>query len=171
MKKPPLLPFETLRRVLRLARFNGTVMLVIAGTFALGSASTHDIFSTVVGLLIAAAGAMEMHGAAVLKHGAARGMNWLVASQLYLIVVVLGYVTYGLQHIDVSVMKPLLSAEQTNAIVQTGYTVDAALRLTATACYVIFAVATVIYQGAMTLYYVRRRAAVQAALLDLAMPE
>ena len=41
--KPPLLPAETLRRVLRVAKMNGSSVLVISGLFALVSAAGHDL--------------------------------------------------------------------------------------------------------------------------------
>jgi len=55
MKAPPLLPEETLLRVLRVARLDGLSVLVIAGVFALISALAGDGVGAVVGLLVAGA--------------------------------------------------------------------------------------------------------------------
>jgi hypothetical protein len=168
MKKPPLLPAEALRRVVRMARFNGTGILVVAGAFALGSASTHDTMGTAIGLLIAAAGAMELHGATLVQRGEERGMNWMIGGQFYLMAVVFFYVGLRLNHVDTSVFAPLLSLtdEQRQAIAQAGLTIDQFLHGVYVATYTIFGVATLIYQSAMVFYYRRRRPAVTAALRD-----
>ena len=62
MQQPPLLPEEALIRVLRLARFDGTGVLVLSGTFAVMAALGRDVPFAVIGLLGAAAGAVELHG-------------------------------------------------------------------------------------------------------------
>ena len=53
MRAPPLLPEETLFRVLRLARFNGLSVLGIAGFFAVISAAAQDVPGALVGVLVA----------------------------------------------------------------------------------------------------------------------
>jgi hypothetical protein len=45
-KAPPVLPEETLRRVLRVARFDGAGMAAVAGLFALVAAAAHDAKAT-----------------------------------------------------------------------------------------------------------------------------
>ena len=57
MQQPPLLPAETLVRVLRLAKFDGLSVLLIAGVFALLAATAGDFSGALVGLLAAGAGA------------------------------------------------------------------------------------------------------------------
>src|SRR5678816_1370684 len=89
MQQPPLLPEETLARVLRLARFDGMGALVLGGMFALFAAAARDFPFAAIGLLAAGAGAVELHGAALLRQGDRRGMQWLVASQPYLLLVIL----------------------------------------------------------------------------------
>ena len=110
-RKPPLLPAETLRRVVRTAKFDGTGILVISGAFALASASVHDVTGAEVGLLVAAAGAMELHGAGLIRNGERRGTDWLVASQLFLLAIILGYVGWRLQRMDIAPMRALLTGE------------------------------------------------------------
>jgi hypothetical protein len=166
MKKPPLLPTEALRRVIRMAHFNGYGVLVVAGAFALGSASTHDTTGTAIGLLVAGAGAMELHGASLVRRGAESGLNWMIGSQFYLMAVVFFYVGMRLHHVDISVLEPYFTDEQRQAIAQAGLTTDQFLRGVYVATYAIFGVVTLIYQSAMALYYRRRRPAVSAALRD-----
>ncbi len=164
MRAPPLLPEETLFRVLRLARFNGLSVLGIAGFFALLSAAAHNIPGAAVGVLVAGAGALELHGAGLLRQGDDRGTTWLVSSQLYLLVVVLVYVAFRLNHIDIEPMRQILTAQQRETIAMAGFTDDQFLRLVYTLSTSVFGVVTFFYQGGMAFYYHRRRAAITAAL-------
>ena len=68
-KTPPLLPEETLARVLHIARLDGWSVLGVAGLFALLAASIGDLRGAVVGVIIAGAGAGGLHGVALLRHG------------------------------------------------------------------------------------------------------
>src|SRR5580700_100147 len=65
--QPPKLVSEILRSVLRVARFDGVSVLVLAGFFALVSAASGDVSGAAFGLLIAAAGAIELHGMGLLR--------------------------------------------------------------------------------------------------------
>lgn len=165
---PPLLPAYALRRVTHIARLDGLGVLTIAGLFALASALLHDEVGTAIGLAVAGAGAIELHGVALLRHGAERGMHWLVGSQILLLVVVLGYVALRLWHVDITAMRPLLSSAQQQVIVQSGLSVDQFLRTVYKATYILVGIATLLYQGGLTIYYQRRRAAVAAALREFA---
>lgn len=164
LKAPPLLPSETLPRVLRLARANGTMVLVIAGLCALFAAAGHDILGTVIGLLVAGSGAVELHGATLIRGSEGRGMNWLVASQLCLWALILGYVLFEMLRGGFGLMFPPevveLYAERL------GTTVASVRESFSTIMGISLAIGTTAYQGGLTLYYVRRRAAVQAALHD-----
>jgi len=165
--QPPKLVSEVMRRVMRVARFDGISVLCLAGFFALVSAASGDVSGAAFGLLIAAAGAVELHGMGLIRSADRRGMSWLIGSQLYLMSVVLGYVGYRLANPD---SDPILRAAKTalsDEIRQAG--MDPAqfmaefpkeLRL------LYFAVAglTILYQGGMALYYMRRRGAVEAAI-------
>src|SRR4051812_10242830 len=68
-KIPPLLPHETLIRVLRLATLDGLVVLMIATAFALASALGRDFSGAIIGLLIAGGGATELHGVTLMRRG------------------------------------------------------------------------------------------------------
>ena len=167
--KPPILPSETLRRVLRLARFDGMSVLIVAGGFALLSGASGDVSGAVVGLLIAGAGAIELHGVTLLRAGE-NGMKWLVSSQLYLMATILGYVGYRLANPNVAWMLPYVTGEAAEPIIQAaqqqGMTVEQALIGAMSLFYLMVAALTVVYQGGMAVYYLRRRAAVEAALQE-----
>ncbi len=164
--KPLLSPTEVLRRVIRAARFDGMSVLGLSGAFALLSAASRDVSGSVIGLLIAAAGAIELHGSALLRAGRGNGMRWLVSSQLYLLATVLGYVAVRLSNPDISVIRPVVTAELAEQIKQAGMTVDQFLLEFLRLFYFSVAGATLLYQGGMTLYYLRRRSAVEAAMLE-----
>jgi len=164
MKTPPLLPEETLHRVLRVANFNGMSVLAVSGMLTLAVASTGNYVGAVIGLLIAASGAFELHGAGLLKAGDARGMQWLIASQPYMLVVVLGYCALNLVGYDPALVQAAMTKELRSAIAQAGYEEGVFLRMMYVTTYVVFALVTFIYQGLMTLYYSRRRSAVAVAL-------
>jgi uncharacterized protein (TIGR04145 family) len=164
MKTPPLLPEETLHRVLRVANLNGLSVMAIAGMVTLAVASTGNYIGAAIGLLIAASGAFELHGAGLLKAGNARGMRWLIGSQPYLLVIVLVYCAMRLASFDPAMLQHAMTDEVRTAIEQGGYNEEQFLRTVYFTVYVVFAFLTVIYQGLMTLYYYRRRTAVEAAL-------
>lgn len=169
---PPLLPGETFARVLRIARFDGLSVLGFAGFYALLAAAAGDIRGAIVGVVIAGGGAIELHGVALLRHGTARGVDWLVASQIFLLIALLGYCAFRLTHLE---MEPLRAAFQSAlqsplmqklwaANQEAGRTEEEFLRQVYSTTYVCLAIAAVAYQGGMTAYYLRRREPVTRAL-------
>jgi len=176
---PPLLSTEILKRVLRLAKLDGAGVLALAGAFAMGSAALGDYKGALIGVLIAGAGAIELHGVALLNGGESRGVNWLVGSQLYLLVTVLCYVGWRLANYDPVQMRqfaePLLQNPETQAkLVEAGATPEDLLRMVRVLYnvgYAAVAVLTLIYQGGMMRYYRRRQAAITSALAEIHPPE
>jgi hypothetical protein len=164
-KRPPLLPTEALRRVLRTSRVDGTSMMLIAGVLALAAAASHDLAGTTVGLLVAGAGAVELHGSTLVGHAQPRGMRWLVASQLYLMLVIFGYVFFQSHHGGFDIINSHLSDDLIQQVAtQQGISATQVRRELATELYFLIVLGTVLYQGGMTFYYLRRRPAVEAAL-------
>jgi hypothetical protein len=172
--KPPRPPAETLARVMRIAKFEGSSVLVICGALALASAVMGDFAGALIGVLIAGAGAFELHGAGLLKAGEPRGVNWLVGSQLYLLATILGYVGWRLASYDPALVRQLLepvlrTPEMRAKLSESGLTEVAMLEGVRQLYHAFFgavAVGTLLYQGGMALYYHRRRAAVAAALAE-----
>lgn len=169
--KPPLLPAEVLRRVVRVSMLDGISVLVVAGLCALVSASWRDVPGAVVGLLVAGAGAIEMHGAGMLRSGDGRGMRWLYWGHFQIGLCMMVYIALRVSSPDIATMQKAVTpevAEQLKQISeQTGMTVDQMLVSFMRIVYFSLAAATVIYQGGMTIYYSRRQAAVAAAILEL----
>ena len=165
MQQPPLLPEETFARVVRIARFDGMGALMLGSFFAIAAAATGDVPFAVVGLLAAGAGAVELHGVALLRQADSRGMNWLVASQPFLLLVILSYCGLRLTYIEMPELPDNWRAMLTVSSHRLGMTVEEYFawlnRLTA----MVVAVVAIVYQGAMTWYYLRRRGAVERALV------
>jgi hypothetical protein len=167
--QPPLLPVVTLTRLLRLAKLDGTGVLALSGAFALASAAMGDRLSAVIGLLIAGAGAFELHGAGLLREREARGLRWLVASQIYLMIAVLAYVVLRLFSYDPAFINYALTADTRSNLLEIGYTegdIAGLVRQIYCLIYAVIGFVTVLYQGGMALYYWRRKAAVAAAFAE-----
>jgi hypothetical protein len=166
MKQPPL-PSEVLHRLLRVARFDGASVLGLAGAFALVSAAAHDVVGAAIGLAVAAAGAIELHGVSLLRGGRPAGLRWLVSSQLYLMSVMLGYVAFRLSHLDISELRWTVTPEMAEQVRQLNMTVDQFLFLTMRCTFAAVGAVTILYQSGMIVYYLRRRAAVEVAVQEL----
>ena len=164
MQQPPLLPEETLVRVLRLARFDGMGAMVLGGMFALFAGAARDFPFAVIGLLASGAGAIELHGAALLRQGDPRGMRWLVASQPFLLAVILCYCALRLWLVEIPPVPEAFQNLFAMSARQWGMTIEeyqqALNRLTAVAV----AIVATGFQGGMMLYYLRRRTPVYQAL-------
>lgn len=173
-KAPPLLPAESFERVLRTARLDGMSVLVIASLFALLSASIRDFSGAAVGLLVAGAGAVELHGAGLLRGGELRGMRWLIGSQIFLIVVILGYVAIRLTSYDEAYVRTLITPDIEARLREAEIDTSEFLPMLKRTYYIAYAavgVLTIAYQGGMMLFYRRRRAAVAAALEEFDFTE
>lgn len=164
MKGPPLLPEEIYQRVLRLARFDGLSVLVIAGGFALLAASMGDYVGAAIGLLVAGAGAIELHGVTLLRHSEPRGMRWLIGSQFFLMFSVLSYCAVRLVHPELTPLRAAVTDEMRAQLEVIGWNVEQFTKLVYRLTYLAVALATIVYQGGMAFYYQRRSAAVGLAL-------
>ncbi len=165
--KPPPLPAETLRRVIKIARLDGMSVIVVAGLSALLAAAMGDLVSAIVALLVTAAGCGEWHGAKLLRRSDIRGLDWLVRSQLYLLSVILSYAVTRLASYDPEYVRSLVTPEMNQIFQQAGLSLDDIMPMVRTAFYATYgtlAVVTLIYQGGLALYYRRRAAIVRTAL-------
>jgi hypothetical protein len=93
-------------------------------------------------------------------------MSWLISSQLYLMLILVIYATVGYVRHDITLWRQAVTPESADAIRQMGKTVDEVLLLMVRFTYAGVAAATVLYQGGMAIYYLRRRQAVEAAVLE-----
>ena len=164
MQQPPLLPEETLVRVVRIARFDGLGALVLGGLFAISAAAARDVPFAAAGLLAAGAGAVELHGVALLRQGDARGMNWLIGSQPFLFLVILGYCGLKLMYLELPVLPDNMRTMLEESAQRLGMTVQEYLAFANRLTAALVAVVAFFYQGGMTLYYARRKRTIAAAL-------
>ena len=162
--QPPLLPSETLERVLRRAQFDGTGVLAVGSFFALMGAAAGDVVGVMAWLLIAGTGAMALHGATLLREAEPRGVHWLVGGQVFCMTVILSLCAWQLTHADIEPLRAAVTSEMRSSIAQTGLTEEQFLLLTYRFTYGVIATGTLLYQGGMALYYRRRRRAVTAAV-------
>lgn len=164
MPQPPLLPQETLERVERLARFDGLSLVVLGGLFALPAAAARDLPFASIGLLAAGAGAMELHGLGLLRGGEARGMGWIIASQPLLLAVIWSYGVLRMMFFELPPLPDGMSDMAKLGAAQWGLSVDDYFRRINQLIVGSLGVIALLYQGGMTVYYLRRRTAVAAAL-------
>ena len=164
MQTPPLLPEIVLARVVRLARFDGLSVFALGSVFALMMVVTREVPFAAVGLLAAGAGAVELHGVSLLKQGEARGMQWLIASQPFLLIVILGYCALRMTHFEMPPLPDGFRELAQAAAQQWGMSVDDYFRTVNRLTVQALAVVAFAYQGAMAVYYLRRRASVARAL-------
>jgi len=171
--KPQPSPADTLRRVIKVARLDGLSIFVVSGGFALITMVLGDVVGTSVGLLVAAAGWSEWHGAKLLQRRHARGINWLVRSQLYLLVIILLYVMRQMTNYDPEYVRSMVTPYMKQMFDSVGLDIQQVLPMVRTAFYAIYgtvALVTLFYQGGLALYYRRRIAAVQTALAETKQP-
>jgi hypothetical protein len=165
MQQPPLLPEETLTRVLRLAKFDGMGAMVLGGIFAIGAAGGGDSSFAAIGLLAAGAGAVELHGVALLRQGEPRGMNWLIGSQPFLLLVIFCYCALRLWFVAPPPVPDSMRTLVAVSAAQWQMSPEAFLIITNRITAIVVAIVSVGFQGGMTIYYLRRREPVRLALI------
>lgn len=169
-KTPPLLPEETLARVMRVARFHGMSVLLLSGLFALISGSSGDKPGVIAGIIAAGIGALELHGVNELQRGEPSGLRWILLSPLAMLVTILGYCSYCLTHVDLTFMQELFAAAQKSdptfkgKIEETGYTIEQATLMLYNTLYTLISIMAPVYCFVLSFYYLRRRGAVERAL-------
>ncbi len=164
MKAPPLLPEEAFYRTVRVANVDGICVMAIAGMVALAAASSGNWTGTGIGLAVAAAGAIELHGVGLLRAGRAEGMKWVIASQPYLCAVLLGYCAWRLSAPDLSALRMAMTDPLREQLAAGGWEEEAFLNFAYRMSYMAIAIGTLVYQGAMTVYFLKRKPAVIAAV-------
>lgn len=169
---PPLLPDQVLVRVQSLARRNGWSIVLIAGLAALMSAAQRDLINAPLALLAAGCGAMEVHGAGMLRHGDRHGVAWLISGEMFLLLVILVYCGLKLLHPNLEEMRAALHAslnfpgmkERWKEIEAAGFSEETYILLMNRLVAIALAFASLFYQGGMALYYARRKNAIDLAL-------
>ena len=164
---PPPLPHEIFDRVCRLARFEGRSLLILAGLFSLLAAYQRDGIGAFAGCLAAAVGVVELNGVNRLRQASISGLSWIVGSQIALLFTVLTYAILRATTFDPTAVARVLTTETRAEFAELGLREDQILPMlekSYVGLYVTIGLVSVVYQGAMALYYHRRRDAVRRAL-------
>jgi hypothetical protein len=170
--KPDPSPADTLRKVIKIAQINGMVVVFPTSCLcALIAAVLGDWRSALIGALVAAAGWSEWHGAKLLKRGEARGIGWLVRSQIYLLSLILLYALWQMARYNPALVRSLITPNIARMYDDAGVDIQDVVRIAYYALYGTLAVATLFYQGGLALFYRRRTAAVRAALAGGDLPK
>jgi hypothetical protein len=173
--KPQPSPADTLKRVIKIARVNGMVVVFpVSFLCALIALAIGDLSSAIAGLLVAAAGWSEWHGAKLLQRGRARGIGWLVRSQLYLLGIIEIYAVARIASYDPEYVRSMVTPEMRQIFDSAGLNIEQVMPMVRTAFYALYGsliVLTLFYQGGLALYYWRRTETVRAALGETAPPK
>lgn len=168
--KPPPLPEEILRRVLRVAKADGLGLVIIAGLGTLLSLAMLDLIGAFVGAVIVYGGWTELAGRRQLLRGDADGVRRLVRSQLIVLNVILIYCARQIFSFDLETTLGQASSYFT-IMNELGFDLTPAMPLIRAylplgvyTFYGLVAALTLLYQGGMSLYYRRRADPIQRAL-------
>jgi hypothetical protein len=179
MTTPALTPPEkALKRVLTISWLDGWSMVVIAGLGILLTLVLGELLGVAIGLLILAAGIIELRGRRALKRRNADGMKLLVRAQLFLLTVILVYCARCLGSFDAVYVKDQLVPEMRQNFLLLGVNLDEILKqfeLTVDelvplvhkaflALYGGVAIVSIFFQGGLALYYRRKTELVTTAL-------
>jgi hypothetical protein len=158
---------KILQRVLFISAADGWSVVVLAALGCLVSLALGDLSGILIGLLVFAAGMLELRGRRRLRRRDPAGMKQLVRAQLFLLTVILVYCVSRLGSFDAETAMANLTPEMQAALNEAGVARADLLPLVRLAFYVIYATVTVvsiIFQGGLALYYRSRTAAVTQAL-------
>lgn len=169
---PPILPEKRLEKVLSIARADALGVLICAGASLLLSLSAEDWSMAGFSALALIAGGMEWQGQSQLREGDIGGLQWLLGAQGCLYTVIAAYAMWRLRFFDGTQYWAQIPTEVRDQLIaqmrEKGLDpeVDRPLLLrtmNVLVCAVLVIVST-IYQGGLTWWYRRQRAAIAAAL-------
>lgn len=165
--KPPPLPIEVFTRVLRVARFDGKTVVIIATTFAALAAMAHNAPPAIAGVIAAGWGLLELHGTQRLQNGDPGGLDNMILAQAGILLTVVSYATWMFFFFDVQAflaeVPAELLAEQREQFVDAGMAEEDIPRVYQgifSLTYALVAMVTLVFQGLMIRYYQRCRPAV-----------
>lgn len=172
--KPPPIPEIALARVTKVAKIDGTLIMLFAGAGAFMAAMAGEYVATAAALLAAGTGAMEIHGSHQLDRDDAGGVIWAMRAQLLLLLVIFSYAVYQMTHFDAEFWRQQLPQfrEMCGNIYGPNHPalklddgrLLALLKFCKTISYAAVAITTCVFQGLMARYYNKNRAPVEQAL-------
>lgn len=175
MTVPPPPPAQkALQRVLGLSRLNGWGVVLVSGLGTLVALALGDWLSTGLGLLVAAFGGLEVHGNRLLQKRDPAGMKWLVRSQLLVLALILAYCSSRLGSFDGETALANLTPDMEAVLKESGLNradILALVHQMFIALYAGVALASLVYQGGLALYYRSKTRLVTAALTSPPEPQ
>jgi len=175
--KPPPLPIEVFERVLRVARMDGKVLVILATTFAVFAALSRHAPPVVAGVLAAGCGLLELNGTNRLQNGDPQGLENMIMAQVILMLTVVGYAAWMLFYFDVQAfmdrLPPKVVEYYREQLLTSGFTEADIPRFyqgVNTLVYSLVAVMTVVFQGMMARFYQQARPAVNTVIFGPPSP-
>lgn len=169
--KPPPLPIEVFERVLRVARFDGKMLVIIAATFAGFAALSRHLPPTIAGVIAVGCGLLEINGSNRLQNGDPQGLENMIMAQLGLMLTVVGYALWMLLYFDVEVfLTQIPETMRDDMLLQlelAGFSESDLPRFYQgmnTLVYSLVGILTVVFQGLMVRFYHRARPAVNTVI-------
>lgn len=173
--KPPPLPIETFDRVIRVSRFDGKTLVIIATTFAVLAALGQNAPPAIAGVIAAGLGLLEMNGSDRLQNGDPKGLDHMIMAQLGLLFTVFTYAGWMMTNFDPATFVSHLPPDQLAELEQQlrftleegGYgevDLPEVYRGFNTLVYLLVAVVTLIFQGMMVRFYLRSRPAIHKVI-------
>jgi len=148
---------KILKRVLNICRINGYSIIIFAGLCCLICIFMGSWSGVIICLAVAASGYMELIGGKKLKDNMPDAAKWFIASQLWLMGLLISYAVYKLLSFEPSHISALLSPElKTLVETQLNLTAEAFTEMIAgiyNLIYISIIAATTIYQGGLCYYY------------------
>jgi len=136
---------------------NGCCIVVVAGLFLLVCLFSKSWLGMIICLTIATSGAMELTGRTRLIETFPDSQKWLIASQLWLMGILIAYALYKLLSFDPGHVSVLMSAELQSLIeTRLNLTPEAFTEMLVriyNAVYITLIAVTTLYQGTLCLYY------------------
>ena len=156
---PPIDDHQKLRKhVLRLSKLHAYSVAFIAGSFGLLCVVLLEPAGIIVGGAVTAAGVMEIRGHRRLETGSPGAREWMVGSQVWLILCVMAYCGWRLWSFDpedpLAILgdAELLRSTAEQALIPEGMLEDLVTRIY-TLTYKLVAAATLVLQGGLAAYY------------------
>ena len=175
MPASPLTPPQlALKRVIGISRLNGWSVVIVAGLGALLALALGDWPSTGIGLLIAVFGGLEVHGNHLLRKRDPGGLQWLVRSQMLVLALILAYCASRLGSFDADTALANLTPDMEAMLKEAGLTradIVPLVHRMYLAIYISVALASLVYQGGLALYYRSKARLVTGALTVVPPPE
>ena len=173
MQSPPILPAHSLRRVLAISRVDGWSVIGVAGLSALLSVWQGSHALAAAGLVVALAGALELHGRHLLLQRQPQGIGRLIGAQIFLLLIIWIYAWYRWQYFEAAALwaelPGFMQAHVTNSLLAAGLDPEfhrqLLLKLTNQLTCIVLALVSLVYQGGLAFWYGRQSSCIRQALL------